>query len=481
MINFFQNIKDIFTEDRISLIKENVKEFFVEIKIEKGFVLSKEDLVKTLIINERDFLNVKLIVYDNTQAIYQSEINNVDEFINKIKEFSDENLIILNYIIYKEIKNSKITIYHLDKFYEYLTELKIMQFFSLLDKFISNDGLFFVCDEVIDKSKLLETETIKFLNSENITLNVVRNDKAIEKGKIVCYSNYSTKFKLVPDDFKIVKNSTNSNINEKFNLSSILLSIGFLFDITQLTNEKFSFKLNGYKTINYEHEIVSINVSSSTIYNQIYKWTYNGGNLNDKLGIVRNIVSLNLNEDLISIDNSTFDSIKSGYKIYEKDNLKQYIDIRNKISDQLWDFQAKADKISENFVSDLKKNIFALVSFFASVILLKVLSPKEQIIISDGTFLIMLGFLLVSYLILRYSQWEANEQKKRFINFYNNVKERYSDILDKNDIQRILNNDKEFIENKKFINEKIINYSKVWSIFIITFAIIIFLLNFFKL
>ena len=70
MINFFQNIKDIFTEDRISLIKENVKEFFVEIKIEKGFVLSKEDLVKTLIINERDFLNVKLIVYDNTQAIY---------------------------------------------------------------------------------------------------------------------------------------------------------------------------------------------------------------------------------------------------------------------------------------------------------------------------------------------------------------------------------------------------------------------------
>ena len=50
---------------------------FVEIKIEKGFVLSKEDLVKTLIINERDFLNVKLIVYDNTQAIYQSEINNM--------------------------------------------------------------------------------------------------------------------------------------------------------------------------------------------------------------------------------------------------------------------------------------------------------------------------------------------------------------------------------------------------------------------
>ena len=89
-----------------------------------------------------------------------------------------------------------------------------MQFFSLLDKFISNDGLFFVCDEVIDKSKLLETETIKFLNSENITLNVVRNDKAIEKGLLteadikytICNGNPQAEFEdCLNKDFYIEK------------------------------------------------------------------------------------------------------------------------------------------------------------------------------------------------------------------------------------------------------------------------------------
>lgn len=73
------------------------------------------------------------------------------------------------------------------------------------------------------------------------------------------------------------------------------------------------------------------------------------------MGLARNILSLNFDKENLKLSETAFEAIKSGYKIYQKENIKQYIEIRNKISDQLIELQNKADKIVASFVSDYKK------------------------------------------------------------------------------------------------------------------------------
>lgn len=46
------------------------------------------------------------------------------------------------------------------------------------------------------------------------------------------------------------------------------------------------------------------------------------------------------------------------------------------------------------------------------------------------------------------ARWEIDKQLVRYSEFYKNLKERYSDLLDESDIKRILNNDQILIAIK---------------------------------
>ncbi|WHT38708.1 hypothetical protein QNH98_17230 [Myroides sp. mNGS23_01] len=109
----------------------------------------------------------------------------------------------------------------------------------------------------------------------------------------------------------------------------------------------------------------------------------------------------------------------------------------------------------------------ALISFYISAIAIRVLGKGEftSIFSLDATIL-SLSFLSGSLIYFWISRWELKEQRKRFVNSYNNLKTRYTDLLDKDDINRILNNDNEFNEDVKFIDDKKRNYSIMWIAFI---------------
>lgn len=158
-----------------------------------------------------------------------------------------------------------------------------------------------------------------------------------------------------------------------------------------------------------------------------------------------------------------FESIQSSFKVYEKQNIKQYIEIRNKISDQLLDFNNRANKVIETFASGFQKIALALITFYFSAIAIKAFSKGHFVnIFTLDTTVLSLVFLIGSFIYYVVAKWEVKEQKKRFVNSYINLKERYTDLLDKDDIQRILNNDKEFNANLKFIDDKLKNYSNLW-------------------
>ena len=319
------------------------------------------------------------------------------------------------------------------------------------------------------------TQTIKFIpKGRQIQSSNVRNIDSLAKIKNLCHCNLIDKYQFIPDDFYPITPNNNTVLDNLFGKFSLLYSAIFLFDIFSVERTTIEYRLNGYRTIYQKIDFSNIDISSYETYYQIYSWVYNGGNIVDKIGLARNILSLNFDKENLKLSDTTFEAIKSGYKIYQKENIKQYIEIRNKISDQLFELQNKADKIVDNFVSDYKKTFLAIVSFFISVIVIKVVSSGDFI----GGFtkevtLLSIGFLLVSLIVMFVARWEINKQLIRYSEFYKNLKERYRDLLDESDIKRILNDDKDFNSNKQFIEKRRKAYTVLWITSLILLFIIV--------
>jgi hypothetical protein len=433
-------------------------------------------------INSRDLYYIRLLFSEESIDVFDPAKNIIQEFISKNTLYlNGPDLITLCFIIDKKNNESCISIYHLDSFIKYLSSLSPINFFSFFSNLIKDKPIYFELQNEAETT--YKSQAIFFVNKDNHKPHYSEDHfeqrkKIYSKSTGITFSNVIANYKLIPDDFDLEFNSGGSVIQKLFLNSRTLLSIAFLFNNTDINNSNFRYTLNGYKTFSNTISLSKIeNIKSSTIYFDIYVWTYNGGNLIDKIGLSRNLISLNLTNEL-ELEPNVFDSIKSGFIIYQKENIKQYIEIRNKISDQLWEFQKKAEKITDDFVSDMKKNTFAFISFFVSIIAIRIVSKgdiKGAFTFETTTLTIII--LVVSSFILSGSFWEVNEQIKRYQRFYFDLKNRYSDLLTRADINRILNNDKEFWNNLHFVKTKRCIYAWIWGSIIVLFLVLAIFLN----
>lgn len=164
----------------------------------------------------------------------------------------------------------------------------------------------------------------------------------------------------------------------------------------------------------------------------------------------------------------------SAYKVYEKQNIKQYIEIRNKLSDQLIDYNKRANTIVEGFASTFQKSALSVLTLFSSIVAIKLLgssAPSNNFVIYGSVFSFIILFISLAYMII--ARYDTFSQRDRYKSSYLNFKERYTDLLNEEDIQRILNNDKEFNEDILFISKKIRNYTYLWIIVLILIFIIV--------
>ena len=95
----------------------------------------------------------------------------------------------------------------------------------------------------------------------------------------------------------------------------------------------------------------------------------------------------------LSLNTDTFYSILSNYQIYEKENSLQYIELRNKISEILLGLQEKIDKISDDYVDGMKKNVLTIVSFIISTIVIRTIAKQD--VITGFSFPIL--YLMLAY------------------------------------------------------------------------------------
>lgn len=279
------------------------------------------------------------------------------------------------------------------------------------------------------------------------------------------HSSFFGKLKVLPEDFIFDGDEAfTAKVKEGIDRLAKVLVISAIFDITDLTNNLFYYKLNGYKSISHTENIDDITTNNLDDFYNIYQWIYNGGNIIDKIGLARNIISLHLKDgSSLELSGNVFESLKSSFKIYEKQNIKQYIEVRNKMSDQLLDYSKRVITITDNFASGFQKSALALVTFFSSLIVTKVLAaPKNNADFIFYSTLITGVFIGVTLLYMIVSRMELIQQKNRFKKSYKDFKKRYTDLLTDEDIERIVNNDEEHKADLAFITTKLRWYTNLW-------------------
>lgn len=279
------------------------------------------------------------------------------------------------------------------------------------------------------------------------------------------HSSFFGKLRVLPEDFifngdGIIEDAT----LEIFERLAKILIISSIFDITDLSQEYFYYKLNGYKSLSESISTHTITTKNLNDFYNVYLWVYNSGSIVDKIGLARNLISLHLKKNSsLELEGDVFESLKSSYKIYEKQNVRQYIEVRNKMTDQILDYNKRASTITDNFANGFQRSALSLVTFFSSLIVTKVLATQKNnfdfILYSTLITFVFIGITLIYMFI---SRAELKQQRKRFIKSYKDFKTRYTDLLTVNDIARILNNDEEHSSDLQFINQKMNWYTNLW-------------------
>lgn len=461
---------DSLTEDCDKLVAQ----FNVENFVQTDFALPN--------VNERDDFALSI---NDGELYFNSKQDSWADFTNDVKKIT-AHIKTIKIAINKNHSNDTISIYDIETFTEYLENLSLSQFLSVIGNRLKNNILFFEIQN--DDFESWGTNTIEFVSKNNVNDQLksdVDRNVYIERAKYLSYweiGNYS----LIPEDLYCEKSVT--NLQQLFRKAFLIYTLCFVCDYSKLNKDRYEYKLNGYKTIignitADKLKSIEIDTSSCEILYKIYHWMYRGGNNQDKASIVRNILSLNIDDKNLSINKSVFDSILSNYKIYEKENVQQYIQVRNELSSLLIDLQEKVSGIVNSFIGDFKTVLITLISFFVSVIVIQVVSTGSFLSgFTNEIIYLSFAFIFISFGVLIYSRWELSKKISLYQKHYKQIKERYKDILSEVELETIFEecDPKKDETNNSFVEKQKKYYTILWvfsDLLLIFFLFIMLVIN----
>ncbi|HCA5312846.1 hypothetical protein ACT4ZL_12020 [Acinetobacter baumannii] len=306
-------------------------------------------------------------------------------------------------------------------------------------------------------------------------------DKIESRDKVGHFVN-ADKLRFIPEcfDFKedfILKNH--------FDYLKTIFIILFLSDYSSISGNTLSFKIKGYKTLNCKVDCKLPLDVEKELFN-IYEWVYDKGPFVDKIGIARNVISIHLlDENIATLEKGTCHSAQSGYDLYLKENVKQYIEVKNKIADALYTQSEKASGIVKDMFAMFKTSMLTFLSFFLMSFLVKIIEGKTKSIslievlnFNLPTVIIGFSLVLISLFYLLFARKEVSDETKRLINKYNEIENRYKDLLNENDLKKILTQSNVDGKSAKeielsYISKKKKLYTKYWILVIVVLIIIL--------
>lgn len=478
-MSLFELLLSKFNYDDIRIL-ENISEVNIEFNVDSVDIAWDEI---TNIISQypsRDCLrlNVSLSTDDYSYILYKDGIlSNYPLFKSKITEIQslqdDGDKIDINIKINKEIIDNCVSIYSTDTFINWMTSLDINRIIGLFSElYNARNTLTFIS---YDKDIELFTNTFKF-TKESIKANQEKVDREyILKSKYEIINLQGSSINVIPDDFNIIFYSyENEDLLILFNKVKTLLSLIHIADLSKLNDDNIEFQINGYRSSTFklvfnEFKFTEIN---EYIY-KIYKWIYLDGNKIDKAVIARNMISLHCRyHSILEIGKETFDSIKTNYSFYLKQNTDDYLDKKKEIYLSIIN---KCNELSDaiyRFTSDLKTNFIAYFTYLATLIVSNsFMNGRFKDIFTEEitllTSIIIFGSLVYFYV----SIVELNNKNKNIEDYIKDIKVGYGYMIDEMEIDNIINNSEVYKNSKENFSKNRLKISALW----ITFAVLLFL------
>lgn len=334
---------------------------------------------------------------------------------------------------------------------------------------LSKDAYYLECEELTEtfKTDLLVfgpslTSSTPPTNPEN-----PKKQKILELRNKSCtiYSNVLTDY--IPSDFRFYTPIPIKDLAELFKRIELVYSLIFIADISRVEGAGgLQFTVKGYSTVKLEVlKLESVDTLSADLYYEIFQWAYTGGNIVDKLGICRNLISIHsINDNLLALKDGCLEAIASNHVIYLKDNLKQYIDVKNKLSEQIQKGSEKAAEVAKTINAYLRTSIFSLFSFIFSVFLIRTIGKAADAgIVTSGIYGLFILLIVISVLVLIYATVETNAELKRYKKSYSSFQSRYSDLLSSEDLARIFSHDEDYHRDLAYIRNARKKAICLWS------------------
>ena len=426
----------------------------------------------------RDKVRLKArIGASSSLALNSAELEEVKEFVGSLETYRGTDdasySLELTFEVQKHTAESTVSIFSLAAFATTMQGKTLPQLHAAFHVQCDSEAPSLI--QVFDETKPFETISLRF-NSTNPPACNLQRSHLILKRKDLCHFDGCT-FPFLPEDYWLAKRSPHEPLNEIFDRLCLMAILAFIADVSSLADDgKFNFKIIGYRVVTGEISTEKVSCKLVNEFLKIYQWVYSDDHAPDKLGLARNIISLHWKDGLVAapFEDGVFDSILSGYDVYLKKHVDQYIALKNRLSDYLADLSQKSAKLADSVVEKLEKNFLAFAGFFISTILIKSVTDKSfPEFLPRPLQMIAWGLVSISLLHGVVSLIFSLRERNRYIEDFKLLRSRYADLLSPADLDRVLNSD----EGKKKIaddlNFKLRLFYVGWLISLILCSVLI--------
>lgn len=391
------------------------------------------------------------------EPIQLDSTDDIETFIEDIKKedqiFDDEENVEVKINIDKTESTIK-KIYSQPSFNLFWSRLSPIDLLETINKIISENGYV----HFLGHASINFSTSHIFFNQEPVPVG------PFSQTQKYCHFGDANKYPLISaNSFKV--NGSAHSLEKNLNILCSLFSMVSIFDISNINSDKLIFRLNGFKAIHGEVSIDTTLLHSHEVFYNLFKWCYaSEGNSIDKIGLTRNILSVHYDgSNIANFDQSVVESVQSAFRTYLKENVQQYIEIRGKILDELNWISQKSSEIITEFLKGYKNSIFAFVSFFITVFIIRTLSIGEfNKVFNREVTIIAFALLGLGFIYLLFSAFNLHLEKSRLERKYMNTKGRFLDLLIQKDLENILKGDKEFKYEMGFVKNRFLLYTCLW-------------------
>jgi hypothetical protein len=272
----------------------------------------------------------------------------------------------------------------------------------------------------------------------------------------VCLFYESKSYPFIPQDFNFNTPLHHPGISGLFNTLKFAFAVIFISDVSSLGAQELTTTLKGYRHINSTIKLAGTpDAEIAATYYEIYLWAYSEGTVTDKLGIAKNLLSIHIEkDDFREVRSGALQAMVSNHSIYLKENVKQYIDIKNKLSEQIQKQSEKASDMVKTIGTYLRASVFTVYSFVVTTFIIRSMSKTAtEGTFTTGIYYIFLMFLFLSLGTLFYAYRESEAELERFKVIYQSFKTRFDDLLSTSDRDRILQNDSDFKRDCEYVKQ----------------------------